>query len=79
MVVVDQRGYIGRMNGRLEERLGELQKEYESGQKMLAELDAKRQALTSTLLRIEGAMQVLRELLPDAGDEARGGEQADAG
>jgi hypothetical protein len=66
MVVVDQRGYIGVMNGRIEERLGELQREYEAGQKMLAELDAKRQTLTSTLLRIEGAMQVLRELLPDA-------------
>ena len=37
-------------------------------EKMLAELDAKRQTLTSTLLRIEGAMQVLRELLPDAGE-----------
>jgi hypothetical protein len=51
------------MSNRLEERLAELQKEYEAGQKMLAELDAKRQTVTSTLLRIEGAMQVLRELL----------------
>lgn len=51
------------MNERLEKRLADLQSEYESGQKMLAELDAKRQALTATLLRIEGAIQVLRELI----------------
>ncbi|WP_437275940.1 hypothetical protein WME90_32455 [Sorangium sp. So ce375] len=47
----------------IESRLQELQKEYEAGQKMLAELDAKKQAITATLLRIEGAMQVLRDLL----------------
>lgn len=51
------------MNNRLEKRLANLQSEYESGQKMLAELDAKRQTLTATLLRIEGAIQVLRELI----------------
>ncbi len=47
----------------IEQRLGALQAEYEAGQKMLAELDAKRSQLTTTLLRIEGAMQVLREML----------------
>jgi predicted nuclease with TOPRIM domain len=51
------------MKDQLEERLKGLQGEYEAGQKMLAELDARRQNLTSTLLRIEGAMQVLREVL----------------
>lgn len=58
------------MSNRVEERLAELQREYEAGQKMLAELDAKRQGLQTTLLRIEGAMQVLRELL--AQPEAQG-------
>ena len=54
----------------LTDRLKTLQSEYDAGQKMLAELDAKRANLTSTLLRIEGAMQVLRELLQgDAGGE----------
>ena len=43
-------------------RLQSLQTEYESGQKMLAELDAKRTTLINTLLRIEGAIQVLKEL-----------------
>jgi septal ring factor EnvC (AmiA/AmiB activator) len=59
------------MNNRLEDRLAELQKEYEAGQKMLADLDAKRQSLSSTLLRIEGAMQVLREMLADDGANGR--------
>lgn len=51
------------MNNRLEERLKQLQSEYEAGQKMLADLEAKRVQLTQTLLRIEGAMQVIREIL----------------
>ncbi|MEZ4447988.1 MAG: hypothetical protein R3B09_00830 [Nannocystaceae bacterium] len=50
---------------KVHERLESLQREYESGQKLLAELDARRQTLTSTLLRIEGAMTVLRELMAD--------------
>lgn len=44
-------------------RLEQLQAEYEAGQKMLADLDTKRTQLTNTMLRIEGAMQVLRELI----------------
>lgn len=51
------------MKNALEQRLNTLKSEYESGQKMLAELDAKRNQLTTTLVRIEGAMQVLQELL----------------
>lgn len=60
------------MTQRLSERLATLQSEYEAGQKMLAELDTKRQNLTTTLLRIEGAMQVIRELLAqeDSGGSA---------
>jgi predicted nuclease with TOPRIM domain len=42
-------------------RLEKLKSEFESGRKMLAELDAKRQSLEQTLLRISGAIQVLEE------------------
>lgn len=50
------------MNDNVKQRLASLVAEHEAGQKMLAELDAKRQTLTQTLLRIEGAIQVLTEL-----------------
>jgi hypothetical protein len=51
------------MKNHIEERLSTLRNEHETGQKMLAELEAKRAQLTTTLLRIEGAMQVLQEVL----------------
>jgi len=47
----------------MEQRLQELRSEFESGQKLMAELDAKQAHLRSSLLRISGAMQVLEELL----------------
>ncbi|MFP2905195.1 hypothetical protein ACLESD_09085 [Pyxidicoccus sp. 3LFB2] len=47
----------------IEERLRALDSEYENGQKMLTELESRRANLTQTLLRIEGARQVLRELI----------------
>lgn len=52
------------------ERLKSLQTEFETGQKMLAELDAKRATLMNTLLRIEGAIQVLKELSEPGADPA---------
>ena len=53
---------------KLNERLETLRHEYEAGKRMLAELDAKRANLTTTLLRIEGAIEVLQELVsaPDS-------------
>ena len=36
--------------------------ECEPGQKMVAELDARRASVTQTMLRIEGPIQVLNEL-----------------
>ena len=51
------------MKEKLEQRLQHLQQEYESGQQMLADLQAKEANLQRTLLRISGAMQVLQELL----------------
>jgi len=52
----------------LEQRLSELKAEYETGQKMLAELEAKQTNLQQTLLRISGAVQVLEEMLSAAPD-----------
>ena len=44
-------------------RLQALKTEFETGQKMLADLEAKQATLQQTLLRISGAIQVLEELL----------------
>jgi predicted nuclease with TOPRIM domain len=51
------------MREQLTQRLGELKAEYETGPKMLAELEAKQANLQQTLLRISGAIQVLEEIL----------------
>ncbi len=51
------------MRDQLELRLKQLKAEYESGQKMLADLEAKEANVRQTLLRISGAIQVLEELL----------------
>jgi hypothetical protein len=51
------------MNDAIMERLKVLETEYEAGQKMLAELDARRAAVLNTLLRIEGAIEVLKEMI----------------
>jgi septal ring factor EnvC (AmiA/AmiB activator) len=55
---------------RLEQRLKELTAEFEAGQQMLAELEARQAALRDTLLRLDGAITVLREEL-EAADQAR--------
>jgi prefoldin subunit 5 len=46
----------------MSEKLTVLEEEYRKGQKMLAELDERRGQIRDTLLRISGAIQVLREL-----------------
>ena len=51
------------MREQLEERLAALRAEYESGQKMLADLDQRAAVLRETVLRISGAIQVLEEEL----------------
>lgn len=51
------------MKKQLQQRLQELKTEFESGQKMLAELEAKQANLRESLLRISGAIQVLEEEL----------------
>lgn len=54
------------MREQLRQRLQSLKTEYEAGQKMLADLEAKQTNLRDTLLRISGAIQVLEEALSDA-------------
>lgn len=57
------------MREQLSQRLEVLRSEFEAGQKMLAELEAKQAHLKSSLLRISGAIQVLEELLSHAPPE----------
>lgn len=56
------------MREQLEKRLAELKAEFEAGQKMMAELEAKQANLRDTLLRISGAIQLLEEELAKAGE-----------
>lgn len=51
------------MRQQLEERLAALRDEFESGQKMLADLEHRTAVLRETMMRISGAMQVLEEEL----------------
>lgn len=46
------------MKEKIEERIKELKGEFENGQKILEDLDAKRAGLNQTLLRISGAIQL---------------------
>ncbi|BBM87985.1 hypothetical protein [Candidatus Uabimicrobium amorphum] len=57
-------------------KLKELREEWDAGQKMLVQLDAKQQELEQKrkdlqqmMLRISGAIQVLEEILPDAEEQ----------
>lgn len=50
------------MQEQLDQRLQQLKQEFDTGQKMLAEYEAKQAELQQTLLRISGAIQVLEEL-----------------
>jgi hypothetical protein len=53
------------MRDRLQTRLGELKKEFATGQVRLQELEKQQMSLRETMLRISGAIQVLEELLAD--------------
>ncbi len=54
------------MKEQLQQRLQQLKTEYESGQKVLAELETKQANVRETLLRIAGAIQVIEEELTKA-------------
>lgn len=57
------------MREQLQKRLEELKAELEAGQKMLTELEVKRENLRQTLLRISGAVQILEEELAKAAEQ----------
>jgi chromosome segregation ATPase len=59
----------------LTQRLKSLKSEFEAGQKMMADLEAKQANLRDTLLRISGAIQVLEELLSAPQDIEENGSQ----
>ncbi len=44
-------------------RLHELEQEFETGQKLLAEMEARQANLRESMLRISGAIHVIQELL----------------
>ncbi len=67
------------MKEQIEKRLQELRGEYEEGQRMLADLQARQNSLHETLLRIAGAILALEELIQSAGPLAEGGEVAGEG
>lgn len=78
------------MREKLQARVEELKREFETGQARLRELEAQEARLRETMLRISGAIQVLEEALageqaegsPEDGggaSAARGGAGADAG
>lgn len=54
------------MKQQLQQRLQQLKAEYESGKKVLADLEAKQANVRDTLLRMAGAIQVLEEELVKA-------------
>lgn len=56
------------MKEKIAARLAELRQEFETGQRMLAELDEKREKLRESMLRIAGAIQVLEEMSGEGGD-----------
>jgi ABC-type transporter Mla subunit MlaD len=63
------------MKTQLEQRLKELRAEYESGQKILTDIEQKlvylenrKKNLNETLLRISGAVELLEELLEESGE-----------
>jgi len=51
---------------RVEARLVELRAEHAEGERQLADLNARRDRLVSSMLRISGAIQVLEELVADS-------------
>jgi predicted nuclease with TOPRIM domain len=67
------------MDEQMRERLAELEKDFNLGQSRLRELEMQEAALRETLLRISGAIQVLKELLGDSAETTGGGNSAASG
>ncbi len=51
------------MKEQIELRINELKAELEAGQKVMEDLEIQRSNITYTLLRINGAIQVLEEMI----------------
>jgi prefoldin subunit 5 len=58
------------MDDAIDKRLAELRAELERGEARLDQLEHERQEVRDTMLRITGAIQVLRELSPAASEPA---------
>lgn len=65
------------MQERLEQRVRELKAEFEAGQKMLADLEAKQANIRNTMMRISGAIQVLEEELAKERGSSNGSNQVE--
>lgn len=59
------------MHGQIEQRLAELNQEFEQGSARLLRLERERAELKETLLRIQGALLVLEDLAADDGRQHR--------
>lgn len=57
------------MHGQIDRRLAELSREFEQGNARLKRLEGERAELRETLLRIQGALLVLKELAAAAGEQ----------
>jgi hypothetical protein len=63
---------------KFKDRLAQLQREHDAGTRALSDLDARRSSLAETLLRIEGAASLLRELIAEDAKprvDSKGGQQ----
>jgi hypothetical protein len=65
------------MRDRLQTRLGELKKEFVTGQARLQEVEKQQMYLRETMLRISGAIQMLEELLADGASVEQNGTHSD--
>jgi len=57
------------MNNKLQSRIDTLKVEFEKGKSRMSELHAEEVQLQETMLRIQGAMTVLQELLADPAED----------
>ena len=66
------------MRRQLEQRLNQLKAEFEAGQKLLAELEAKEASARETLQRLGEGIQVLEKKLAKAGQPTSGANPPNA-
>ena len=66
------------MKQQLEQRLQQLKTEFESGQKLLTDLQTRETEVEKSLLRISGAIQVLEEELGKANERDSNGASSES-